>query len=120
MILSVAIDGGDRLRRGLADAFAKAAARIELTLAAGAEAIAEEAAAAVLANRDPARSGPSPLAESIKAENADGVHRVIAEALHAVFVEFGTSRMPAEPFLQPAFDRIAADLRRRLASGGAG
>jgi HK97 gp10 family phage protein len=47
----------------------------------------------------------------------------IARAPHAHFVEFGTVRMPAEPFLRPAFDqnkKAAADaivdkLRARIA-----
>lgn len=46
----------------------------------------------------------------------------IARAPHASFVEFGTTRMPAEPFLRPAFEQnksaavtaIAERLRQRI------
>mgnify|MGYP006935474972 CR=1 FL=1 len=50
----------------------------------------------------------------------------IARAPHAVFVEFGTVKMPAEPFLRPALsqnvrpaiDKMAGVLKRRIDKAG--
>lgn len=44
------------------------------------------------------------LRESIHVEPGDtqGSYRVVASAPYAVFQEYGTARMPAQPFLTPA------------------
>ncbi len=92
----------------------------------GLDAIAGEARANVVALRDPGSPSPSPLANSIRSElNADGMGGVVragdAVAPYAVFVEFGTARIPAQPFLSPAFavwsDRIQADLAAAVGAG---
>ena len=49
-------------------------------------------------------SGHGALQESISVPHAagPGTRRVVAAAIYAKFVEFGTRRMPARPFLFPA------------------
>ena len=98
------------------------ARRLSQALQQGADIVAEEARRNVARNRDPQRPLPSTLADRIavvpEASGAD----VVAAAPHAPFVEFGTRRMPAEPFLHPAFlasrDRVLA-LARRVVAGEA-
>lgn len=51
------------------------------------------------------------LRDSIHVEKDGTDHKVVADADHAVFVELGTSKMAAQPFLGPA----AAKVRRNLA-----
>ena len=48
------------------------------------------------------------LRDSIHVEEGDrpGSYRVVASAPHAAFVEFGTHKMPAQPFLNPAAQRV--------------
>jgi HK97 gp10 family phage protein len=96
-------------------------------LMAGAEVIRKEAA-----NRAPKKTGrlkrnivkrrekaPPGLSASV-------VIGVRKEAFYWRFVEFGTSKLPARPFLRPAFDtqkeaaagRIAAKLRERIIRAG--
>src|SRR2546426_4577004 len=40
--------------------------------------------------------------------------RVVADAEYASFVEFGTSRMEAEPFMQPAIDEIEPEIMEEV------
>jgi HK97 gp10 family phage protein len=45
------------------------------------------------------------LKDSLHIEDAPGGgKRVVADTPYAVFVEFGTENMPAEPYLRPALD----------------
>lgn len=75
-----------------------------------AELIAADAKSRVLQNRHTDRPRPSTLANSIAAvEKADGA-LVQATAPYARFVEFGTARRPAEPFLGPGFAVHTADI----------
>lgn len=79
-----------------------------------AEEIAETARQRVLVQRDPERPGPSVLAECIDTVfHADGAD-VAATAPYAFFVEFGTSRMAAEPFLGPSFRAHLGDIEAAL------
>jgi len=51
--------------------------------------------------------GSSPLAESIRAEkDPDGGMRVFTDKSYARYVEFGTVKQPARPFLTPATEEI--------------
>ncbi|MDA5194948.1 HK97-gp10 family putative phage morphogenesis protein [Govanella unica] len=78
------------------------AARTALAIAAAAEAIAENA-------RGRLNPGGN-LADNILVETGDTETLVRAQTPYAVYVEFGTSRMEARPFLTPAIE----DLRGRL------
>lgn len=91
-----------------------------------AEEVAEDARTRVLDQRDPARPLPSALADSIQAVK-DGMQAVVyTDAPYAIYVELGTRRQPARPFLGPAAERlrgrmgerITASLRRLLAGIG--
>ena len=92
-------------------------------IARGLDAVATDSRANVAALRDPGRPGPSPLAASIEtAMDLDGRGGVVraggAGAPYAPFVEFGTQRAPAQPFLGPALaanaDRIRAEIAAAL------
>jgi len=47
-------------------------------------------------------------------EEAFSPIRVVADAEYASFVEFGTSRMEAEPFMQPAIDEIEPEIMEEV------
>jgi HK97 gp10 family phage protein len=47
-------------------------------------------------------------------ENGGYVARVFTAADYAIFVEFGTSKQPAQPFLFPAAFKFSAEYQRRL------
>lgn len=96
----------------------RAEARVHAHLAELAGTIRAAAARRVLEQRDADRPLPSRLARSIETVEEDGAILVAARAPHAMFVEFGTLRMAAEPFLAPAFDMSVEALRRELAQGG--
>lgn len=59
------------------------------------------------------------LKDSIKADLTD-IYKMIArvgvlkEAYYAAWVELGTEKMRAQPFLQPAYERHAPDFLREL------
>jgi len=102
----------------IAGPLAQAAARV---MEDGAVDIVREARARVTANRR--GGGSSPLARSIHAEaGRDALEWVVrAEAPYARFVELGTRRMAARPFLMPAlrfiWPRIRAGIRNSLKGG---
>jgi HK97 gp10 family phage protein len=50
------------------------------------------------------------LRDSIHVEEGDrpGMYQVVASAPYAVFVEYGTHKMPAQPFFTPALRRVDA------------
>lgn len=58
------------------------------------------------------------------ADVGEGAHRrkliVGADAPYAMFVELGTSRMVAQPFLRPAIDQEAPKLTQRIRAATAG
>ena len=87
----------------------------------GLDAVVADARANVAALRDPGRPDPSLLAASIHADriqdSLSGVVRAGGDiAPYAVFVEFGTVRAPAQPFLGPAFAANADRIRNDMAS----
>lgn len=52
-------------------------------------------------------TGNSPLAESIRIENdPDGSMRIFTDKPYARYVEFGTVKQPARPFLTPAVEEV--------------
>lgn len=117
-MLTVKIKGGGRIAAQLEEGIARAHAETLAELRRAGDAMADRAAARVRAQRDPSRPGRSALARSIvSVRRADGAH-VQATAPHAVFVELGTARMEAEPFLGPAFLETVSQLRRRWPEGG--
>ncbi len=79
------------------------------TLAESAEALAENAKA-----RAPFKTGE--LRESISVEaSEDGLLlEVIADAPHAPLVEFGTRKLPAQPFMVPAAEEEFPKIREAL------
>ena len=94
---------------------------LRAAIARGLDAVATDARANVLALRDPTRLGPSLLAESIRTEvdrdGAGGVVRAGGDiAPYAVFVEFGTTHAPAQPFLGPALAMNAGRIRADIGS----
>ncbi|MBB4210995.1 hypothetical protein EV659_103237 [Rhodothalassium salexigens DSM 2132] len=90
-------------RAGLTPALSAVLARLS-------RAVARDARARVRANRAPDRPGPSILAGSIDAGPTRDplAWTVAAGAAHAVFVEFGTARQGADPFLSPAVEQAAS------------
>ncbi|GAK34418.1 MULTISPECIES: hypothetical protein [Iodidimonas] len=66
--------------------------------------IAEDARERVLLNSS-TKPSPDGLANSLDVRAITGGHEVFTDKPYAVFVELGTARMAAEPFLQPAFDQ---------------
>lgn len=69
----------------------------------GLEARLEDALAALaVLVRDRARDLAPPGAQHLKDSITAQDNTVVAEAPYAVFVELGTQRMPARPFLRPA------------------
>ena len=106
--------GADVLVREIDERAEATIARAVAALHGFAEAIAETARQRVLIQRDPERPGPSLLADCIDAApHADGAD-VAATAPHVFFVEFGTSRMAAEPFLGPSFRAHLGDIEATL------
>lgn len=88
-------------------------------VARGLDIVAGEARANIIALRDPGRPLPSLLANSIATGIAeDGMSGTVsaggAIAPYAPFVEFGTTRAPAQPFLGPALATHAERIRRDI------
>ena len=117
MPLIARVDGAERLARRLGVRARAAEAAIRRRLLRAARETARSAAARVREQRDPARPLPSRLAGSLVIDEAAATITVAATAPYAVFVELGTARTAAEPFLGPAFTQaraaLAADLPRR-------
>ncbi|MCG8506703.1 MAG: hypothetical protein MI755_19005 [Sphingomonadales bacterium] len=113
-MITMQTTGADALAREMDETVEVAIARAVGALHGFAEEIAETARQRVLVQRDPGRAGPSVLAECIDvAPRADGAD-VAATAPHAFFVEFGTSRMAAEPFLGPSFRAHLGDIEATI------
>jgi len=108
------IEGRARLVRRLRNIEPQAKRCILEVLREEGETLAGQARERVRVQREPDRPDPSRLAQSITSSAEDMVVTVQASAPYAVFVELGTSKMPAEPFLQPAFDETVQRLSRRL------
>ena len=99
---------------------AGAARAIRSVLLDGAEAIAANARARVLALKD--TDGPSRLADGIRVEETEEGAMVIAGAPYAPYVEFGTRRQAAQPFLAPALEEERQGIIERagrILGGGA-
>lgn len=110
MMLEYRITGTDGLRqrlRGIVQAQDNAARD---ALARVADNIVRSAREAVLANREAPPSVPSPLAASIDKRVETNEVSVGTNVDYAPFVELGTHRQAAEPFLQPAFDEAVRSL----------
>ncbi|MBK5921531.1 hypothetical protein CCR80_10870 [Rhodothalassium salexigens] len=105
--------------RRQAQARAGLTAPVAAVLARLSRAVARDARTRVRANRAADRPGPSPLAASIGAGPSRDplAWTVAAGAAHAVFVEFGTARQSAEPFLSPAVEQAASQGLRPLVAG---
>jgi HK97 gp10 family phage protein len=90
-------------------------------IARGVDRIAADARGNVAALRDPGRPSPSLLAASITTTLADdGLSGTVgagsATAPYAPYVEFGTTRAPAQPFLGPALVANAARICEDIAA----
>lgn len=86
----------------------------------GLDEVAATARANVVALRDPGRPSSSPLVESIQSESdVDGLSGAVRAggetAPYAGFVEFGTIRSPAQPFLMPALTAHEERIRGGIA-----
>jgi HK97 gp10 family phage protein len=101
MKVAANLAGIDDFRNGMATLQARVKAAIGERLRQGAEGVAEAARA---------RVGEGALAESIAVEDGEDGVRVVVGASYAAFVEFGTRRAPARPFLTPALAERRADI----------
>lgn len=99
-------------QRDLSGEVATAAARV---MEDGAAEVVRVAAARVLEKRA-GRGGASPLARSIHADAGDDrlAWTIRADAPYARFVEMGTRRMAARPFLLPSVRRVWPAIVARL------
>jgi HK97 gp10 family phage protein len=108
MKVAANLEGIDDFRNGMATLQARVKAAIGERLRQGAEEVAEAARVRV-------REGA--LAESIAVDDGEDGVRVVVGVPYAAFVEFGTRRSPARPFLVPALAERRADIVTGL--GGA-
>jgi len=120
-VITLDVSGESVARPRLAELDSGAKTAVEEAIARGLDRIAAGARANVAALRDPDRPGPSNLAASITTDLADnGLSGTVsaggALAPYAPYVEFGTIRMPAQPFLGPAFAANAARIREDIAA----
>ena len=53
------------------------------------------------------------LKSSIFMEGSNGEYSMGATADYAIFVEFGTSNMPAQPFIYPSYNRAVQDIKNK-------
>ena len=109
----------------LADLCRRVDAAVGEAISRGLDEVAATARANVVALRDPDRPSSSPLAASIQSGMdpvalSGTVQAGGGGAPYAAFVEFGTVRSPAQPFLTPALsinaDRIRTDIATALNS----
>lgn len=56
------------------------------------------------------------MAEHITAQKKDNVAQVVSEADYSVYVEFGTYKMAAQPFMRPAVDQGRSNLLKTAGS----
>jgi len=56
----------------------------------------------------------------LEPKNNNEIQQVVFDAPHARFVEFGTSKMGAQPFLRPAIASVKSRVNRRLGQIKAG
>jgi HK97 gp10 family phage protein len=64
--------------------------------------------------RESAPQNSGALAQSIKVQERDGQVEIAATAPHAVVIELGTYRRPAQPFMRPALEAERLALRARF------
>ncbi|QVM82997.1 HK97-gp10 family putative phage morphogenesis protein [Novosphingobium decolorationis] len=81
---------------------------------------AEEAKASIVKRETPSRPGKPPrevtgeLKDSIRAEKTGPTSaRSIADAPHALSLEFGTEEMKGRPFMRPAANTVRKDIREK-------
>lgn len=116
--IRVQVEGGDRLRRRLEDLEPELIEACKDAIAASAEQVQRETAASV-------RVDSGRLRRTVRIRYGAGgliaqVGWFDADSYYAVFHEFGTSSIPAQPALQPALegernelpDRIRTEIRR--------
>ena len=108
------IEGTDETIRNLGRINDAVLAELEQAVMPGTEVVAESARQKV-----PVDTGK--LKESIQArvtkKNASGVTVIVAagtDEYYWLFIEFGTSKMPAQPFLRPALDENRAAVKREF------
>ncbi|GER08227.1 hypothetical protein GCM10007972_17520 [Iodidimonas muriae] len=116
-MIEMRLDGKEAVERGLEKAVSRAEQALRKQLEEAANDLADLARAQILTQRQAGRVTPSVLAESLSVAPLETGFSVQASAPHAVFVELGTARMAAEPFLQPAFDEVVTGLRTALSKG---
>lgn len=105
--ISVEAEGLDELRRALTETATAMRSAAE-------DAVGEETEAVAQDMRDGAPIDEGELVESIQAEH-DGLEgTAAATARHAEFVEHGTSKMPAQPFAQPAAETSRTRFPQRV------
>jgi len=103
--------GLERLAPQVRQLVTAAGGHMKALLLEGAEAVAANARARVLTLKDEA--GPSALAESIRVEETEDGAVVSAGVPYAPYVEFGTQRVAAQPFLTPAMEEARPGIVER-------
>lgn len=119
-MIDIRLTGGGRLQQQLRGIVQARETALREVLVSAAADITRRARDNVLSNRAAPLSAPSPLAESIDLRIEPGRVVVGTDVNYAPFVELGTHRQAASPFLQPAFDDAVARLcLTRPGTGGA-
>ncbi|HYG66098.1 MAG TPA: HK97-gp10 family putative phage morphogenesis protein [Anaeromyxobacteraceae bacterium] len=108
MSVTIEVQGASRLQSLLGRLSGRIAAAVAEETLAGAEAVAREAKA--LAPVDTGRLRAS--IEALREGRTSAV--VVARAPYAAFVEYGTRRMAAQPFMRPAAQRARAEVAARI------
>ncbi len=115
-MIRVSVSGLDDLEKELNAAFNTLHSGAVRILSAGGRQIAVDAKSRVMQQRDAGRSARSPLADSIIVHLHANGSDVTTDLFYAKFVEFGTLRAPAEPFLHPTFEQNVGDIQAALQS----
>ena len=119
-MIDIRLTGGGRLQQQLRSIGQARETALREVLVSVADDIVRTARESVLANRKAPPSVPSPLAASIDKRVQTNEVSVGTNVDYAPFVELGTHRQAASPFLQPAFDDAVARLcLTRPGTGGA-
>ncbi|MFC7048905.1 hypothetical protein [Emcibacter nanhaiensis] len=113
------IEGQDKLQAGLAIARQDYENRLTAFVRGLATEIAAGARCRVYRNRK-SENPSSPLAESIETVKQQNGYDVMASLSYAPYVEFGTSRMAAKPFLTPAAEEVKVRFQLSPESYGGG
>nr|WP_246361138.1 HK97-gp10 family putative phage morphogenesis protein [Haloechinothrix aidingensis] len=106
--MHVSIDGVDRLKGKLDELPPAVRTALESAIASETQAVADDM-------RDTAPRGETgELIDSIESRVDGLTGTVAATATHAIWVEFGTSKMAAQPFAAPAVEGSRTRLPRRV------